>query len=111
MILIFVTGFTAAPPYYLLANVFAMEFGGDDSSTLVSIYELVAFITKSPVHAKILWVADHWGWEHAVMLLLVIASFAFVTMFLFVRRWHRVLHKKDAFVSNYAALPQAQKQK
>merc|ERR1719161_619730 len=67
MVLIFITGFTAAPPYYLLANVFAMEFGGDDSSTLVSIYELVAFITKSPAHAKILWAADNWGWEYAVL--------------------------------------------
>eukprot|EP00418_Pyrodinium_bahamense_P093982 CAMPEP_0179026696 /NCGR_PEP_ID=MMETSP0796-20121207/8650_1 /TAXON_ID=73915 /ORGANISM="Pyrodinium bahamense, Strain pbaha01" /LENGTH=405 /DNA_ID=CAMNT_0020722789 /DNA_START=1 /DNA_END=1216 /DNA_ORIENTATION=+ len=101
MVLIFITGFTAAPPYYLLANVFAMEIGGEDSSTLVSIYELVAFLTKSPVHAKILWIADRWGWEHAIMVLLLIALSAFVAMFLFVNRWHRVLRKKHAFVSNY----------
>merc|ERR1712226_231366 len=48
MVATFVAGCTAAPPYYLLANLFAIEYGGKDSSaTLVSIYEVVAFLTKS----------------------------------------------------------------
>lgn len=104
MVFIWIAGFTAAPPYYLLANVFAIEYGGEDSATLVSIYELVAFFTKSPVHSQILKIADTGGWENAVLSLLVIACSAFVTMFFFVRRWHRVLRKKDEFVANYSAL-------
>lgn len=103
MALIWIAGFTAAPPYYQLANIFAMEFGGEDSATLVSIYELVAFFTKSPVHSQILKIADS-GWENVVLSLLVIAVCAFVTMFFFVRRWHKVLRKKDDYVKEYAPL-------
>jgi len=103
MALIWIAGFTAAPPYYQLANIFAMEFGGEDSATLVSIYELVAFFTKSPVHSQILKIADS-GWENVVLSLLVIAVLAFVTMFFFVRRWHKVLRKKDDYVKEYAPL-------
>jgi MFS family permease len=103
MALIWIAGFTAAPPYYLLANIFAIEYGGEDSATLVSIYELVAFFTKSPVHSQILKIADTSGWENVVLSLLVIAAAAFLTMFLFVSRWHNVLRKKEAFAEHYAA--------
>jgi len=103
MALIWIAGFTAAPPYYQLANIFAMEYGGDDSATLVSIYELVAFFTKSPVHSQILTIADS-GWENVVLSLFAIAVCAFVTMFFFVRRWHKVLRKKDDYVKDYAPL-------
>jgi hypothetical protein len=103
MALIWVAGFTAAPPYYLLANIFAIEYGGEDSATLVSIYELVAFFTKSPVHSQILKIADTSGWENVVLSLLTIAGAAFVTMFFFVSRWHNVLRKKEAFAEHYAA--------
>lgn len=104
MVLIWIAGFTAAPPYYLLANIFAIEYGGvEDSATLVSIYELVAFVFKSPVHSQILQIADTAGWENAVLSLLLISASAFVTMFLFVRRWHNVLRKQDDFVQHYTS--------
>lgn len=108
MVLIWLAGFTAAPPYYLLANQFAIEYGGEDSATLVSIYELVAFFTKSPVHSQILNIADSSGWESVVLCLLMIAIAAFVTMYMFVTRWHGALRarKKADFnfdINQYAA--------
>merc|ERR1712113_1334346 len=89
--------------FYVYLSSIAIEYGGEDSATLVSIYELVAFFTKSPVHSQILKIADS-GWENVVLSLFVIALSAFVTMFFFVRRWHKVLRKKDDYVKDYAPL-------
>lgn len=90
MVLLFIIGLTVAPAYYVLPNVFAMEYGGDDSATMVGFLELSSFLTKSPAHAFILQSADAYGWQQANWCFLLIASAAFVTMYAFVLQWHSI---------------------
>lgn len=86
-VLLLAVGFTAAPSYFLIPNLFAMEFAGDDCATLVGMFELAAFCSKMPAHMIILHVADEFGWDFAIVLLAGTAMTAGVTMNMLLCRW------------------------
>jgi len=87
-VLLFTMGFSIAPSYYLLPNLFAIEFAGDDCATLISIFELISFCSKMPAHMLLLWMAGEYGWTASLLQLLGTALLAGLLMSLLLLRWH-----------------------
>jgi len=85
-LLVYIAGFSLAPGYYLLVNIYSIEAGKDGCATLVGIYEFVAFCSKGLADPVLLNMADTSSWKATIGTLSLLALTSGVLLYIFLHR-------------------------